>query len=74
MGHRMWSWFRPKTEADIVGISSGASTSVRNFLPRVDDRHGLVPSVVLGRKFRVIVFWTILGGILAGLIVLEHLF
>jgi hypothetical protein len=55
MAHRIWSWFRPKTEADIVGISSDASTSVRIFLPRVDDRHGLVPSVVLGRKFRVIV-------------------
>jgi hypothetical protein len=28
MAHRIWSWFQPKTEADIVGMSSDASTSV----------------------------------------------
>jgi hypothetical protein len=53
MAHRIGSWFQPKTEADIVGISSDASTGVRIFPTRVDDRHGLVPSVVLrsrGRK------------------------
>ena len=50
MAHRIGSWFQPKTEADIVGFFSDASTSVCIFLARAADRHGLVPSVVLAGR------------------------
>jgi haloalkane dehalogenase len=41
--NRIGSWFQSKTEAHIVGNCSDASTSVRIFAARGDDRDGLVP-------------------------------
>jgi len=49
MANRHGSWFQPKTQGGIIGISSDASTSICVFPARADNRHGLILSLLTNR-------------------------